>query len=78
MVSDVGPNITGQAGQFPSDAGYISGALKVVKGSVSSDTVNGTPRWSTLYLNAEDFSSIYGNGTTVQPKSIMMLACIKI
>lgn len=77
------PNITGSflpyasRGAIWANSGSVSGAFK------RGTSVSGTPQTAasgggqSLDFDASGSNSIYGNSTTVQPKSVAMLYCIK-
>ena len=72
------PNITGEAGVTMSwSAGDPNGCLafgsKKHGGASGSDT---SGRY--LVLDASKASSIFGNGSSVQPSSLRLLPCIKV
>lgn len=74
------PNITGSGTGFITSASTSeTGALKFSGGS-SKDATSSGGYWKegkTLSIDASLSSTIYGNSTTVQPKSVEMLMCIK-
>ena len=81
MTSDVGrPNITGKVADFnnrsiginPSVAFYQSGTVSGAPGEWGG---SGT-RYS-IEMDASLSSSIYGSGSTVQPKALQLMPCIK-
>jgi hypothetical protein len=74
------PNITGSSYGYVSSANRgASGALQMSGGS-GKDATSGGGWWVegvTVSIDASRSSSVYGASTTVQPKSVEMLFCIK-
>ena len=73
-----GPNITGEAGVTMSwGAGDPNGCLAF--GSKKHDGASGSDTSGRyLVLDASKASSIFGNGSSVQPSSLRLLPCIKV
>ena len=70
------PNITGSGGRSVSGGGGFTGAFA---SSSASSTISGgssAPIWSVCF-DASDSNAIYGNSTTVQPKSVTVRYVIK-
>lgn len=66
------PNITGKADSYFWLDGKESGALKNSKdhgGTLSDQNSNASVSYGEIIFNASKSNSIYGNSTTVQPKS---------
>ena len=72
------PNITGEAGVTMSwSAGDPNGCLAF--GSKKHDGASGSDTSGRyLVLDASKASSIFGNGSSVQPSSLRLLPCIKL
>ena len=84
LSSDVGPNITGSVepdgSSWSLGFSYLefSGALK----AMSSGNSGSNPRYDSggylgMQLDASMSSNAYGKSSTVQPKSLQLLPCIK-
>ena len=83
-TSDVGkkleaglPNISGEGSSVFMSAATATGCLK--KGDTPQTSYEGGARANRpMLFNASWSDSLYGRSTTVQPKAISLLACIKI
>ena len=85
-TSDVGkkleaglPNITGTFGVFQNtDKFYVDNVVFTSNTSIGRRGPQGTDDGICTNFNATGASSIYGQSSTVQPKALHLLPCIKI
>lgn len=85
MTSYVGPNITGRTGiSWNSGLGATTdigqtGAFKVAVDVDRTASSGGIGDWNYhLDFDASESNSVFGKGSTIQPKSLLLLPCIKI
>lgn len=71
------PNIIGEASQALMSAATATGSLKKGETSQSSYEGGATANRPMLF-NASWSDEIYGNSSTVQPSSVLLIPCIKI
>ncbi len=75
---DVGPNITGTFGVFQNtDKFYVDNVVFTSNTSIGRRGPQGTDDGICTNFNATGASSIYGQSSTVQPKALHLLPCIK-
>ena len=72
----LGPNISGAIKPYSSTGGNVEGAFLSEEGN--STASRGSGNGINILLDASSVSSIDGTSLTVQPASILMLACIRI
>ena len=70
------PNITGDSG-FNADIAFANGAFYRSAEQQRSENASGGNYGDNMGFDASRCSSIYGNSTTVQPKSVTVKFCIK-
>ena len=75
---DVGPNITGTFGVFQNtDKFYVDNVVFTSNTSIGRRGPQGTDNGICTNFNATGASSIYGHSSTVQPKALQLIPCIK-